>query len=68
MPLSANDHDTICFDLLTPKLLASANVANTLNTPVKYDFSNIDHAGLACSPLSTDWLSIFSQDDNINKA
>ena len=68
MPFSTSDHDTICFDLLTPKPLASANAANTLNIPVKYDFSNIDHAGLASSLLATDWLNIFSQDDNINNA
>ena len=68
MPFSTSDHDTICFDLLTSKPFASANAANTLNIPVKYDFSNIDHAGLASSLLATDWLNIFSQDDNINNA
>ena len=68
MPFSTSDHDTICFDLLTLKPLVSANAANILNIPVKYDFSNIDHAGLARSLLSTDWLNIFSQDENINNA
>ena len=56
MPFSTSVDDTICFDLLTPKLLASANAANALNTPIKYDFSNIDHAGLTNSLLATDWL------------
>ena len=51
MPFSTSDHGTICFDLLTPKPLALANAANALNTPIKYDFSNID---LARSLLSTD--------------
>ena len=67
MPFSTSDHDIICFDLLTPKPLASANAANALNTPAKYDFANIDHAGLAGSLLSTDWLDVFLHDDNINK-
>ena len=68
MPFSTSDQYTLCFDLLTPKPLASDNAANALNTPVKYDFSNIDHASLDSSLLSTDWLTVFSQDDNINKA
>ena len=68
MPFSTSYHDTICFDLLTPKPLASANAGNAWNTPIKYDFSNIDHAGLASSLLSTDWPNVFSQDDNISKA
>ena len=68
MPFSTSDQDTLCFDLLTPKPLASDNAANDLNTPVKYNFSNIDHASLDSSLLSTDWLTVFSQDDNINKA
>ena len=66
MPFSTSDHDTICFDLLTPKPLASAHAVNTLNIPVKYDFSNIDYADLASSLLATDWLNICSQDGNIN--
>ena len=68
MPFFTSDHDTICFDLLTPKPLASANAATTLNIPLKCDFSNFDHAGLASNLLATDWLKIFSQDDNINNA
>ena len=68
MPFSTSNHDTICFDLLTTKPLASANAANTLNIPLKYDFSNIDHAGLASSLLAIDWLKIVAQDDNINNA
>ena len=61
------DHDKNCFDLFIPKPLASANAANALNTQVKCDFFNIDHTDLASGLLSTDWLNVFSQDDNINK-
>ena len=49
---------------MTPKPFASANA---WNTPVKYDFSNIDHAASSLL-ISTDWLNVLSQDENINKA
>ena len=68
IPFSTSDHNTICFDLKTLKPSAPANAAIVLNTPVKYDFSNIDHAGLVSSQLITDWRNVLSQDDDINNA